>query len=177
MTVQDTLRRVVDTPVGRCARIWLAVSRPFAWRGRNSKMEQGECGSSMVEFALTFSVLMSFVFTLMELCTAFYTYSMVSESAREATRYSAVHGSTCVTSASASCSATSTAVSTYAKGLGFPNIGGGTLNVTTTFLPNGTNVPGNRVHVDIKYVFPIRLPFVRGNSLSFDTSSEMYILQ
>ena len=183
MPVQNTCRRVVDSPVSRRVPTWRTLRRFFTRLCRNNRAVQDECGSSLVEFALTFSTMMAVVFTLMEICMAFYTYGMISESAREATRYAIVHGSTCVTGTSASCAANATAINTYAKGLGFPNIGGGNLSVTTTYLPNGSNVPdgnnvpGHRVHVDIQYVFAIRLPFVPSNSMSFDTSSEMYILQ
>lgn len=173
MASQDAFRR----------RARAAASRLFRTNEQLSKSAQSERGSSLVEFAVTFSVMMAFVFTLMELCLAFYTYGMISESAREATRYAIVHGSTCVTSLNASCAASATAINTYATARGLPNVGGGTLNVTTTFLPagsnvpDGSNVPGHRVHVDIKYVFPIKLPLVPRNSLSLDSSSEMVILK
>lgn len=130
----------------------------------------------MIEFVLSFSALMIFVFAVMEMCMLFYTYGMISESAREATRYAIVRGSTCLTSSSTSCTATSTTISNYAKGLGLPNIGGGTLNVTTTF-PDGNQNPGSRVKVDVQYSVSIRLPFMPRNAIPLDSSSEMYILQ
>jgi Flp pilus assembly protein TadG len=130
----------------------------------------------MIEFSLSFSALMIFVFAIMEMCMLFYSYGMISESAREATRYAIVRGSTCLTSSSTSCTATATTISNYAKGLGLPNIGGGTLNVTTTF-PDGNQAPGSRVKVDIQYSVSIKLPFIPRNSIPLDSSSEMYILQ
>ena len=136
----------------------------------------GESGGSMIEFALSFSALMTFVFCLLEMCIALYSYGMISESAREASRYAVVHGSTCLTSSSTSCTASATTINTYAKNLGLPNIGGGTLNVNTTF-PDGTNVPGNRVNVSIQYTMPIKMPFVPTRSLSMTSASQMYILQ
>lgn len=136
----------------------------------------GESGGSMIEFALSFSALMTFVFCLMETCIALYSYGLISESAREATRYAVVHGSTCLTSSSTSCTASAATINTYAKNLGLPNIGGGTLNVNTTF-PDGSNVPGDRVNVSIQYTMPIKLPFVPTNSLSMTSASQMYILQ
>jgi Flp pilus assembly protein TadG len=187
MNSQDASRPENNASVDRHTRIWLhpfqQIRRFCPWLGRNNELAQSECGSSLIEFALSFSAFMAFVFTLMELCLAFYTYGMISESAREATRYAIVHGSTCHTSLNAACAADGPTVSAYAKAVGLPNVGGGTLNVTTTFLadgatvPDGSNVPGHRVHVDITYVFPIRLPFVPRKSLSLDSSSEMVILQ
>jgi Flp pilus assembly protein TadG len=172
--------RDASAAMGRAARIvrplFRQINRVFAWRGANRNTPHSECGSSLVEFALTFSVLMAFVFTLMEACMASYTYSMISESAREATRYAIVHGSTCLTSSSASCTASAANINSYAKARGLPNVGGGTLNVNTTF-PDGNAAPGSRVKVDITYLFPIKLPFVPKTSLSLDSSSQMVILQ
>ena len=61
-----------------------------------------EQGQSLVEFAITFSILIGFVFGFIEVCLMFYTYCMISECAREGTRYAAVHGTTCQTAALAS---------------------------------------------------------------------------
>ncbi len=143
---------------------------------RIEDLAQGECGGSMIEFALTFSAMMTFVFVLMEICIAFYTYSMISECARETTRYAIVRGSTCLTASSTSCTASTATINAYPATLKIPNIGGGTMSVNTTF-PDGSNVPGNRVNVSISYTMPIKLPFVPTNSLSFSTASQMYILQ
>jgi Flp pilus assembly protein TadG len=157
-------------------RRWLRLTHRTPDRPGINDAAHGESGGSMIEFALSFSALMTFVFCLMEMCVALYSYGLISESARETTRYAIVHGSTCLTSSSTSCTASATTINTYAKNLGLPNIGGGTLNVTTTF-PDGTNVPGNRVNVSIQYTMPIKMPFVPRSSLSMTSASQMYILQ
>jgi Flp pilus assembly protein TadG len=146
------------------------------WARRNSALARSEHGGSMIEFVLSFSAMMAFVFAVMEMCMIFYTYGMISESARETTRYAIVHGATCLTSSSTSCTASAATINSYAKARGLPNIGGGTLSVNTTF-PDGNQNPGSRVHVDIQYTVSIRLPFVPINSFPLDSSSEMYILQ
>jgi len=143
---------------------------------RNKDIVQREDGASLVEFAVSFSLFMTLIFVLLETCIAFYTYGMISECSREATRWAIVRGSTCVTSASTSCTATTTTVSSHATGMGFPNPGGGTINATTTY-PDGNEAPGSRVKVAISYTFPIRIPFVPKTSLALSTASEMYILQ
>jgi Flp pilus assembly protein TadG len=125
---------------------------------------------------LSLTALMTFVFVVMEIGIVFYTYGMISESAREATRYAIVRGSTCLTSSSTSCTASAATINTYATGRGFPNIGGGTPVATTTF-PDGNQAPGSRVKVDIQYTVSIKVPFVPKNSIALDSSSEMYILQ
>jgi Flp pilus assembly protein TadG len=160
------LRTVPPQRWGRCA----------AWVCRSEDLAQSESGGSQIEFVLSLTALMTFVFAVMEICMVFYTYGMISESAREATRYAIVRGSTCLTSSSTSCTASAATINTYATGRGFPNIGGGTPVATTTF-PDGNQAPGSRVKVDIKYTVSIKVPFVPKNSLALDSSSEMYILQ
>jgi Flp pilus assembly protein TadG len=107
---------------------------------------RGEDGQSLLEFALSFSVLMGLMFVFIELCLVFYTYGMIAECAREGSRYASVHGSTCVTSASTSCTLSASSINSYVSGRGFPNLGGGTITVATTF-PDGNQVPGSRVKV------------------------------
>jgi Flp pilus assembly protein TadG len=146
------------------------------YRGKFQIAEQEE-GRSLIEFAIVSSGMMMFVMVLMQLCLAFYSYGMITEVARETTRWAAVRGSTCETSASTSCTATVTTITSYAKGLGYPNIGGGTMTVTPSYIPSGTNTPGSVVKVAITYTVPITLPLVPKNSISLQTSSEMTILQ
>lgn len=137
---------------------------------------QSEAGQSLLEFSLTFSILISFVFVFVELCLAFYSFGMISESAREGSRYAMVRGSTCVTGGNASCLASASQINAYVSGLGFPNIGGGTINVVTTF-PDGNQNPGSRVNVHVSYQFPITLPFVPSQAVAIASSSEMNIVQ
>jgi Flp pilus assembly protein TadG len=145
-------------------------------------------GGTLVEFALTISTLLTLVFVIMQLCMALYMYGMISETAREATRWAIVRGSTCVSGSGTSCTTTTTAITTYAKSLGFPNIGGGTLNVTPSYpdtFPAGganagqsnCNAPGCRILVTATYTVAISIPLVPKNNIPLTTSSEMYILQ
>jgi len=174
MVLLDTIRWRVNAAIG-----------PFLWVSRDrcrrsSRLLAAHCqmpyGSALIEFATTLSLLMTFVYVLMQLSMAFYTYGMISECAREATRYASVRGSTCKTSSGSSCTASTTSVSTYAKGLGFPNIGGSTITPVTTY-PDGNESPGSRVQVQITYPYSVSLPFVPKQTISLQVSSEMYILQ
>jgi Flp pilus assembly protein TadG len=141
-----------------------------------SQTAQSEAGQSLVEFAATFSVLIGFIFGFIELCLAFYSFGMISESAREGSRYAMVRGSTCVNGAKASCVATAAQVNTFVSSLGFPNIGGGNVNVSTTF-PDGNQNPGSRVQVQVTYQFPITMPYVTSGPISIASTSEMNIVQ
>jgi Flp pilus assembly protein TadG len=147
-----------------------------------------DSGQTIIEFAITLSVLLTAVFTLIELCLVFYTSSTISECAREGTRYAIVRGSTCLTNgtsgAGASCTASASAINSYVSSLGYPNAGGGTMTVSTTyssdgvtFTPTGSNAPNSIVRVNISYNFPIRLPLVPKNALTLKAQSQMTILQ
>jgi Flp pilus assembly protein TadG len=137
---------------------------------------QGEEGSTLIEFALTFSVLLTVIFCVMELCLIFYSYDMISERAREGTRYAMVRGSSCPNTTTPTCEVTAAQVNTYVSGLKEPNLGGGTITVATTY-PDGDEDVGSRVQVKVSYVFPIKMPFVPKNSINMSSTSVMYILQ
>ena len=130
----------------------------------------------MVEFAVTLPVLFTLIFCFMEMCLAFYTHNMISELAREGTRYAMVRGSSCLTSASSSCQATASQVNTFVSAVGFPNLGGGTITPVTTY-PDGNAAIGSRVQISITYVFPITMPFVPTNSISMSSTSVATIIQ
>jgi hypothetical protein len=107
----------------------------------------------------------------------------LSEAAREGTRYAMVHGSTCESSVGISCTATGTtgagsfpSVDSYVSHIGLPNLGGGTMNVVTTY-PDGDEVAPHRVAVSVTYTFPYKIPFVSSGPISFSSRSEMSILQ
>ncbi|HEV2619217.1 MAG TPA: hypothetical protein VGU23_04690, partial [Acidobacteriaceae bacterium] len=61
--------------------------------------------------------------------------------------------------------------------LGFPNIGGGTLTITPSYVPASCQTPGCQVKVSVAYTVPINLPFVPHNPIAMQSSSEMYIVQ
>jgi len=136
----------------------------------------GEDGSGLVEFAVTLPVLFTLIFCFMEMCLAFYSRQMISEAAREGTRYAMFHGASCPNSTSPTCEATATQVNSYVSGLGWPNVGGGTMTVATTY-PNGNESVGSLVQVKVTYVFAITMAFVPKSSLTMTSTSEAYILQ
>jgi Flp pilus assembly protein TadG len=138
---------------------------------------RGEEGSELVELAVSLPILFGFVLGLMQICLAFYTHEYISELAREGTRYAIVHGPSCETSAGASCAVTASAVNAYVSGLGWPNLGGGTLTVSTTYPGPGGDVVGQPVQVTVTYTFPYKIPFVTSQNLSMSSKSVMYIIQ
>jgi Flp pilus assembly protein TadG len=155
-------------------RAWDRILR--ACRRQTADLARDEAGESMISFAISASVLFGFLFGLIYMCLAFYTYSWISEVAREGARYAIVHGTTCETSAGASCEVTASQVNSYVSGLGLPNVGGGTATPSASY-PDGGEAPGDRVKVTVTYSFPYHIPFVGSQTLSMSSSSEMYILQ
>lgn len=154
------------------------VHEPLGTRFRRRLRQLGreDAGQSLVETAVSLSVLMSFVFVFIEVCLAFYSYGLISELAREGTRYASVHGSSCLTASSASCTANAATVNSYVTHLGYPNLAGGAMTVNTTF-PSGSETPGSQVTVSITYTFPITLALVPHNAITLTTSSTANILQ
>lgn len=137
---------------------------------------RGEQGDSLVEFALTFPIVLAFLLGLTAMCLGYYTDEWISECAREGTRYAIVHGANCETSAGASCTATASEVNSFVSSIGLPNLGGGTMTANTTY-PDGDEVSPHRVQVTVSYTFPYRIPWVSSATLSLSSTSEMYILQ
>jgi len=133
-------------------------------------------GTALVEMAVTLPVLFTLLCCFMEMCLAFYTVDMISESAREGTRYAMYRGASCPTTTNPTCEASASQVNSYVSGIGWPNLAGGTLTVATTY-PNGNENVGSTVQVKVSYTLPITMPFVPKGSQSFSSTSVMPILQ
>lgn len=136
----------------------------------------GESGQAMIEVALALPIIAAFSFAVIQISLAFYSYCVISESAREGTRYAIVRGSTCTNGSGASCTATAASINSQVSGLSWPNLGNGTLTPNTTF-PDGNQSPGSRVQVAVSYVFPYNLPFLPKGSIHMSSTSVMYIVQ
>jgi len=142
-------------------------------------------GAGLIEFALGAMVLFMILFGVLSLCFAFYSYNVVSESAREATRYAIVRGSACT--GFTDCSITAAQIQTHVKGLGFPGINRSRLTTTTAWAayPAGgacspsasCNNPGNQVTVTVTYTFPLAIPFVASRTLTMANTAAMVISQ
>ena len=145
-------------------------------RGWRFAVLQDDDGSGLIELAVTLPALFGLFFCFMEMCLAFYSYDMISESAREGTRYAMVRGASCPTSSNPTCEVTATQVNTHVSGLGWPNVAGGTMTVNTTY-PSGNEAVGSLVQVKVTYVFAIKMPLVPKSSLTMNSTSEAYIIQ
>lgn len=144
-----------------------------------------EQGTSTIEFALGATLLFMVVCGVIVMAHALYTYNVVAEAAREATRYAIVRGSAC--NSFADCKVTSAQLQTYVQGLGFPAINSAHLTATTTWTvypAGGTcapsascNNPGNQVKVTVSYPFMSVIPFVPQKTLHMSSTATMVISQ
>jgi Flp pilus assembly protein TadG len=148
-------------------------------------------GAAIIEFAVCAAVLLALMVGIMELCFGLYAYHATDLTAREASRWAMVRGSTSCTNTAnlTDCNATAAEIQTYASTLGFLNIT--TSDVTVTWLTasatqpttwstcsTGTcNVPGNQVQVKIAYPYTLGIPFVSSQALSLSSTSAMVIAQ
>ena len=161
----------------------------LAMRHRRSHDEEGQ---SIVEMAMSLTILFSFIFGVWEVGLALYSYHFVSEAAREGTRYAIVRGSSagaanCTAPGPPTCIAQTADIQTYVKYLGFPGINPGRMTVTPSWsaYPTGAsctpsaacNNPGNLVTVKVQYNFPVIVPFVPNHTYSMSSQSAMVIAQ
>ena len=171
--------------IGRMAR-WISCD-PGSAICRSVRGVRNEQGSAMLEFALSAILLLTVIFGVMAISVALYSYNVVSEAAREGTRYAIVRGKKCNSFASA-CPAKvdGSDVQAYIRSLSFPGITPANLTAASVYSSvDGTactpsaacNNPGNQVKVTVTYSFPLVIPFVPARTLSMTNSAQMVISQ
>ena len=147
----------------------------------------GEDGSALLEMALSATIFLSFLFGVIETGYAAYTYHVISEAAREGTRFAIVRGSTCSGFATA-CPAAPSDITSYVETLGFPGLSLSNITVTPAWsafaagsscpaAPSPCNSPGNTVTVTVQYNFPLSVPFIPTKPIAMMSSSAMIISQ
>lgn len=163
-------------------------------RMRLSRASAAETGGTMVEGAITLTLLLMAIFGIMDCSRALYCDHYVRYTAEEAARYAMVRGSTwknatCTTTATESCTATGANVLAWVNSITPPGIDtSNNLTVTTTWTgktPSGlsctstsaTNSPGCVVRVQIGYNFNFVLPFLPANGILLQSSSSVAISQ
>jgi Flp pilus assembly protein TadG len=132
-------------------------------------------GTSLVEFALSASVLFMSLFGVFALCGALYSYVFIAEAAREASRYAIVRGSSCT--GFSDCSIDSAGLSAYVRNMSFPGMSKGSLSAAADW-PSGHG-RGNPVSVTVSYSLPLVIPFwpSSGRTLQLSSTSQMIISQ
>ncbi len=149
--------------------------RGLSPNGRHRNLVDREQGSSLIELAVTLPVLFGLIFCFIQTCMLFYTYAMISNSARQGARYAMVRGASCPSTSNPTCEATPAQVKAYVSGLGWPNIGGGTVNPTVNY--DGNESVGSHVQVTVSYTFVITMPFVPTKAITMSSMAKTTILQ
>jgi len=137
---------------------------------------KGDCGSSLVEYAIVFLLFMTMIMGTIDFGRALYTYHYLSNVTRDASRWAAVNGSAC--GGDNSCNgqgymdtrpATQSDVQTFITNQTPPGIDTSRLTTTVTW-PVSTdspatcattqNAPGCTVKVQLRYAFNFVSPLV-----------------
>lgn len=166
------------------------------------RLARGTRGSSLVEFAMTASLMMFVTVAVIGFARAMYTYHFLSAAAQQGARFAMVRGHTwssgetdsCSTSAPPSftmvydCEASGTDIQNYVQSLATGGINASSLTVDTTSsdlwpgkTPDGTtcsptNSAGCLVKVKVSYTFTF-FPFEHLSGWSVSATSEGVIVQ
>ena len=142
--------------------------------------DRGSRGQSAVEFALTLPVLFLVIVGVFDFIRAIFHYNTLAEAAREGTRYAMVHGSasgspvgpgSATYTAPNQDSAVTAQVLSYAVAMDTSQI-----TVLSTW-PDGDNVPGHRVQVEMRYSYvPLTSLIVGGASVPMRSVSEASVV-
>lgn len=152
------------------------------------KLKAEERGDSLVEFALSITLMLTAIFGVMDASRALFSYHFASYAAEEGVRYAIVRGSafsgtSCSTTSTYSCDATSANIQSYVQAIVPPGTSGGTVTATATWPgtnPEGTagscsttaSVDGCLIKVKVTVPFQFIMPFIPHNSLTFTANAE-----
>jgi Flp pilus assembly protein TadG len=156
-----------------------------------------ERGATLVEFALIIMLFMTMMLGIIDFSRTLYIYHFLSNSARDATRWAAVNGSTC--NDDKSCNGTGgmnngpasdVDITNYVKARVPTGINTSQLTVTVTWPlqpdspgvcnPSSTNYtynyPGCTVQVHLTYPVHFIFPFIHNTTLTLSSTSDMIIV-
>jgi len=137
-----------------------------------------ERGNTLAEFAVVLTASMILIVGIIDFGRALYTYHLVSNAARSATRYASVRGSSCSPSG---CTATSGSIQTYVRGLA-PELNQAQITVTTTWTTSTAcagspyQSAGCNVAVQVSYPYQFAaVPLLPSFTMTMRSTSKMII--
>jgi Flp pilus assembly protein TadG len=141
------------------------------------RLRGGSRGQAYAEFAMTVLPTLLLVFGIISFGMVIYTYSFLSNAARDAVRYAIVHGSKSTSPATAD--DIQTFVRNEAKGLKSSSISVSSCwnpqtSPSTCPGPSGNNAPGKVVSVQVSYTYHPFYPF-NNVTLPLSSSAQMVI--
>ena len=145
----------------------------------------------MIEFALSAIVLFTLIFGCIVMVLAFYSYEVINQYARDASRYAMVHGIGCNSPQNGACSigtgsTANSKLKSYLNNQIFPGINGNKLVVSTayTHAPGlsscfavSCNGAGDQVAVTVSYPYLYAVPFIPERAFLLRSTSTMIISQ
>ena len=161
-------------------------------RAELRRFAREERGGTLVEFAISASLLLMVIFGVMDCARAMYAYHFVAYAAQEGARYAMVRGNdwsiACASATSNACKASAANVQSYVQGLAPMGISSSSIVVTpswpqTNARGSGTgcntaatqNSPECLVKVQVTYAFHFVLPFLPTPALNMSATSEQVI--
>lgn len=140
-----------------------------------------EVGSSLIEYALVFLLLMTMLLGIADFARALYADHYLSNAVRDASRWAAVNGSTCASDSSCTAPAQPSDISNYITknvplGIDASKVTVTSNWATTPSCPAPTDAPGCAVQVQGQYQFNFIFPFVSKQTLTFTSVSQTVIL-
>lgn len=152
-----------------------------------------ESGAEIVEFSLCVCIWIACVFSIFYGSFALYAAHFVANAAEDGARYAMVRGSTwngtsCTTTSTLECTATSTDISNYVASSLTPGLSSSKLTVSATWPgttstgttcdnQNGNDSPNCLVSVQVNYSFSFPLPFLTQNTIPLKSISQVTISQ
>ena len=140
-------------------------------------------GQTLVETAVSLTILFSMVFGLINVGMALYSYNFVAESEREGSRYAMVRGSCGISPRTA---ATNARVQSYVQSLRYSGLNSSNVTGTTTWPDTGSsctpsitpcNNPREQRDGEVSYAFPWSVPFIPSATATMSSTSEVIISQ
>jgi Flp pilus assembly protein TadG len=132
---------------------------------RTLRRTAGFAGQTYAEFAMVVLPTIVLIFGIISFGMTVYTWSFLSNAARDAVRYAIVHGS------KSTSPATADDIQTYVRNEA-QGLTASAIDVSTTWNPD--NNPGSVVSVQVSYTFRPFYPF-NGVSLPLSSSAQMVI--
>ena|SRR5229473_837375 len=152
----------------------ITIGASAVLHGPMARLRNEDRGSSLVEYAVIFSLFITMLLGIADFSRALYAYHFVSSQAREATRYAMVRGCTPAIPTVCPTAATSSDIQTFASNVPL-GIDPTKVTATTTWTPD--RKPGSVVQVEVDYTFNFLFPFVSSSTLVMKSTSQMVISQ
>jgi Flp pilus assembly protein TadG len=152
-------------------------------------------GALLVEFAISFLVLLLLIFMVIETAWGVYSFHYLANAAHQATRYASVRGAdwgvSCSNYSSSACTASAANIRNYVANRGFPGINITASDVYVSYYSSvqtsasascsdGSTTPlssGAIVQVTICYPFALALPGLPNHTWYMSSTSQMVISQ